>query len=77
MVDRDLYQKGKDGILRRVPVKEEILEILQKMHEEACGGHFSHDIMLRKILLTSFSWPTIHKDIHAWCRSCDACQRTG
>ena len=77
MVDRDLYQKGKDGILRRVPMKEGIVEILQKLHEEACGGHFSHEIMLRKILLTGFTWPTIHKDIHEWCRSCNACQRAG
>ena len=75
MVDKDLYHKGKDGVLRRVPIKEEIVEILQKMHEEACGGHFSHDIMLRKILLTGFTWPSIHKDIHEWCKSCDACQK--
>ena len=77
MVDKDLYHKGKDGVLRRVPIKEEIVEILQKMHEEACGGHFSHDIMLRKILLTGFTWPSIHKDIHEWCKSCDACQKAG
>ena len=77
VVDKDLYHKGKDGVLRRVPIKEEIVEILQKMHEEACGGHFSHDIMLRKILLTGFTWPSIHKDIHEWCKSCDACQKAG
>ena len=73
IVDKDLYHKGKDGVLQRVPIKEEIVEILQKMHEEACGGHFSHDIMLRKILLTGFTWPSIHRDIHEWCKSCDAC----
>ena len=49
LVDKDLYHKGKDGVLRRVPTKEEIVEILQKMHEETCGGHFSYDIMLRNI----------------------------
>ena len=77
VVGKDLYHKGKDDILRRVPLKEEIVEILRKMHEEACGGHFSHDIMLRKIMLTGFTWPTIHKDIHEWCKSCDACQKAG
>ena len=59
MVDKHLYHKGKDGVLQRVPIKEEIVEILQKMHEEACGGHFSHDIILRKFLLTGFTWPSI------------------
>ena len=33
MVGEDLYNKGKDGVLRRVPNKSEIIRILFKMHE--------------------------------------------
>ena len=77
LVGEDLYNKGKDGVLRRVPNKSEIIKILFKLHEEVCGGHLAHDIMIRKILLIGFTWPTIHRDVHDWCRSCDACQKAG
>ena len=72
-----MYNKGKDGVLRRVPNKSEIIKILFKLHEEVCGGHLAHDIMIRKILLIGCTWPTIHRDVHDWCRSCDACQKAG
>ena len=37
----DLYHKGKDLVLRRVPTKDEIQRILESCHGEACGGHFA------------------------------------
>ncbi|MCO5574351.1 hypothetical protein L7F22_028134 [Adiantum nelumboides] len=46
-----LYQKGKDLVCRRVPSTKEIPKILEGLHEEACGGHFSHELTLRKGLL--------------------------
>ncbi|MCO5591789.1 hypothetical protein L7F22_045781 [Adiantum nelumboides] len=46
-----LYQKGKDLVCRRVPSTNEISKILKGLHEEACGGHFSHELTLKKVLL--------------------------
>ncbi|MCO5549157.1 hypothetical protein L7F22_002623 [Adiantum nelumboides] len=43
-----LYQKGKDLVCRRVPSTNEISNILKDLHEEACGGHFSHELTLTR-----------------------------
>ncbi|MCO5578335.1 hypothetical protein L7F22_032176 [Adiantum nelumboides] len=52
-----LYQKGKDLVCRRVPSTNEIPKILKGLHEEACGGHFSHELTLKKVLLAGFGTP--------------------
>ena len=77
VVNGTLYCKGKDGILRRVPSEEEIESILESCHEGVCGGHFAHDITSRKILQSGFIWPSLHRDVQNWCKTCDDCQRTG
>ena len=30
-----------------------------------------------KVLQSSFNWPSLFKDAHTMCRSCDRCQRLG
>ncbi|MCO5553292.1 hypothetical protein L7F22_006813 [Adiantum nelumboides] len=72
-----LYQKGKDLVCRRVPSTNEIPKILKGLHEEACGGHFSHELTLRKVLLAGYVWPSMHADVQHWCRSCHNCQVNG
>ncbi|MCO5587723.1 hypothetical protein L7F22_041675 [Adiantum nelumboides] len=68
-----LYQKGKDSMCRRVPTSKEIPKILQGLHEEVCGGHFSHDLTTRKILQAGYVWPSLHLDVQYWCKICHAC----
>ena len=77
MVNDDLYCLGKDGVLRRVPLRREIEEILKACHDDACGGHFAHDITSRKILQAGFTWPSLHRDVKYWCQTCDECQKAG
>ncbi|MCO5601024.1 hypothetical protein L7F22_055141 [Adiantum nelumboides] len=72
-----LYQKGKDLVCRRVPSTTEIPKILKGLHEEACGGHFSHELTLKKILLAGYVWPSMHADVQHWCRSYNNCQVNG
>lgn len=72
-----LYQRGKDQVCRRIPTFEEIPQILQGLHEEACGGHFAHDLTTKKILQAGYVWPTLHMDVHYWCKSCHRCQING
>ncbi|MCO5575684.1 hypothetical protein L7F22_029488 [Adiantum nelumboides] len=72
-----LYQKGKDLVCRRVPNTNEIPKILKGLHEEACGGHFSHELTLKKVLLAGYVWPSMHADVQHWCRSCHNCQVNG
>ncbi|MCO5593655.1 hypothetical protein L7F22_047671 [Adiantum nelumboides] len=72
-----LYQKGKDLVCQRVPSCKEIPLILKSLHEEACGGHFAHDLTARKILHADYVWPTLHLDVQHWCKKCHQCQING
>ncbi|MCO5595574.1 hypothetical protein L7F22_049619 [Adiantum nelumboides] len=58
---------------KRVPSTNEIPKILKGLHEEACGGHFSHELTLKKVLLAGYVWPSMHADVPHWCRSCHNC----
>ncbi|MCO5606023.1 hypothetical protein L7F22_060210 [Adiantum nelumboides] len=72
-----LYMKGTDLVLRRVPWWEELYRVLEENHEGACGRHFALKITLHKILQEGYIWPSLHKDVHHWCRSCNRCQAFG
>ena len=64
-------------MLWKVPSKEDIHQILCSCHNDVCGGHFSHELTCRKVLQARFVWPSLQRDAHFWCKTCDACQRTG
>ncbi|MCO5584048.1 hypothetical protein L7F22_037970 [Adiantum nelumboides] len=76
-LEGSLYQKGNDLVCRRVPSTSEIPKILKGLHEEACGGHFSHGLTLKKVLLVGYVWPSMHADVQHSCRSCHNCQVNG
>ena len=76
-INDDLYCMGKDQILRKVPSKKEIHQILHSCHDGVSGGHFSFDLTCKKVLQAQFTWPSLIRDAYFWCKTCDACQRTG
>ncbi|XP_038981148.1 uncharacterized protein LOC120110398 [Phoenix dactylifera] len=43
----------------------------------ACGGYFASKKTVAKVLQCGFYWPTMFKDAHEFCRTCDPCQRVG
>ncbi|RVW68645.1 Pro-Pol polyprotein [Vitis vinifera] len=57
--------------------KEEQQGILMQCHAYACGCHFSTQKTALKVLQSGFYWPTVFKDAHEVCKSCDKCQRFG
>ncbi|MCO5549113.1 hypothetical protein L7F22_002579 [Adiantum nelumboides] len=77
LIGEYLYHKGKDLVLRRVPLVKEIEKILMSSREGVCGGHFAQEITSRKILHTGFVWPSLHRDVQHWCKACKACQQAG
>ncbi|MCO5593318.1 hypothetical protein L7F22_047328 [Adiantum nelumboides] len=77
LVNDDLYCKGKDAVLRRVPSSQDIKGILFSCHEGVCGGHFAQEITSRKILQAGFMWPSLHRDVQHWCCTCEVCQKVG
>ena len=77
LIGDTLYMKGADLVLRRVPWKEKIYRVLEENHEGACGGHFSFKITLPKILQEGYAPPSMQKNVHHWCTSCERCQIFG
>ena len=77
LINKDLFCQGKDQVLRKVPSQEDIHRILQSCHNDVCGGHFAYELTCKKILQAGFVWPSLQRDAHFWCKSCDACQRRG
>ncbi|MCO5582761.1 hypothetical protein L7F22_036660 [Adiantum nelumboides] len=77
LIGEYLYHKGKDLVLRRVPLVKEIEKILMSCHDGVCGGHFAQEITSRKIPQAGFVWPSLHRDVQHWCKACKACQQAG
>ncbi|RVW63902.1 Retrovirus-related Pol polyprotein from transposon 17.6 [Vitis vinifera] len=62
---------------KKVCPEDEQQGILNHCHENACGGHFASQKTAMKVLQSRFTWPSLFKDAHIMCRSCDRCQRLG
>ncbi|MCO5585759.1 hypothetical protein L7F22_039695 [Adiantum nelumboides] len=77
LIGEHLYPKGKDLVLRRVPLVKKIEKILMSCHDGVCGGHFTQEITSRKLLQVGFVWPSLHRDVQHWCKACKACQQAG
>ncbi|KAJ9693915.1 hypothetical protein PVL29_009743 [Vitis rotundifolia] len=72
-----LFKYCADQIIRKCVPEQEQQGILSYCHENACGGHFASQKTTMKVLQSGFIWPSLFKDAHAMCRSCDRCQRLG
>ncbi|RVW73707.1 Pol polyprotein [Vitis vinifera] len=72
-----LFKYCADQIIRKCVPEEEQQGILSHCHENACGGHFASQKTTMKVLQSGFTWPSLFKDSHIMCRSCDRCQRLG
>ena len=72
-----MFKYCADQIIRRCVPEEEEQGILSHCHENARGGHFASQKTAMKVLQSGFYWPSLFKDAHAMCRTCDQCQRLG
>ncbi|MCO5606411.1 hypothetical protein L7F22_060599 [Adiantum nelumboides] len=77
LIGEHLLHKGKELVLKRVPLIKEIEKTLMSCHDGVCGGHFAQEITSWKILQAGFVWPFLHRDVQHWCRACKACQQAG
>eukprot|EP00253_Pinus_taeda_P010434 PITA_10434 len=73
---RPLYKIGVDEIFQRYVPSFEQDSLLTESHVGATGGHYAGKATAQKILHVGLWWPTLHKDSKAYCKACDACQRT-
>ena len=72
-----MFKYCADQIIKRCVPTEEQQWILGHYHENACGGHFASQKTTMNILQYGFYWPSLFKDAHSMCRTCDRCQRLG
>ncbi len=68
---------GKDKRLRRCLTITKTQMVMRELQEGPSKGHFPTEITQRKILDVGYWWPTMYKDMHDYCKSCDASQRIG
>ena len=71
--DPFLFQRCADQVIRRCVSHEEGWQILNECHSGPAGGHYSANRTARKVLEAGFCWPTIFKDAHRLCITCDRC----
>jgi len=75
--DPYLFKYFPDQIFQKCIPDNEVSSVIKFCHSEACGGHFSSRKTTAKILQSGFYWPTIFKDSHAFCKTCENCQKLG
>jgi hypothetical protein len=75
--DPYLFKYCLDQIFQRCIPDNEVSSVIKFCHSEACGGHFSSRKTTAKILRNGFYWPTMFKDSHAFCKTCENCQKLG
>ena len=56
---------------------DEITSVLTFSHVGVCGGHFSGNKTVAKILQCGLYWPHMFRDTFVFCKSCTECQRLG
>jgi hypothetical protein len=53
---------------------EEAIKVFVDFHERPVGGHFDINIIVKKVLASSYWWPTLDKNVAKMCQTCDICQ---
>jgi len=75
--DPYLFKYCLDQIFRICIPENKVSSVIKFYHFEACGGHFSLKNTIAKILQCGFYWPTMFKETHAFCKTCENCQKVG
>jgi len=75
--DPYLFKYCPDQIFRRCIPNNKVSSVIKFCHSKICGGHFSSKKTTAKILQCGFYWPTMFKDTHAFCKTCENYQKLG
>ena len=75
--DPYLFKYCPNQIFQRCIPDNEVSSVIKFCHSKACEGHFSSRKTTAKILQSGFYWPTMFKDSHAFCKTCENYQKFG
>ena len=54
---------------------EEVDYVMREVHEGICGNHSGSRSLVHKLMQAGYYWPTMQKDVEAYVKACDKCQR--
>ncbi|KAL3682295.1 hypothetical protein R1sor_000317 [Riccia sorocarpa] len=72
-----LFKYGLDEVYRRCLERDEVEVVIRSLHGGLEGGHFGVQTTAKKVLAHGYWWPTVFRDVAAFIKKCDPCQRTG
>jgi hypothetical protein len=74
LVGDKLYKRGSaTDVLMKCVLTQEGKEILQEIHDGACGNHAASRILVGKAFRSGYYWPTAlayAEDLVRWCTNC-------
>ena len=66
-----LFKYCADQIIRKCIPEQEQQGILSHCQDNTCKDHFASQKTTKKVLQSGFYWPSLFKDAHTMCRSCE------
>ncbi|GFY91594.1 hypothetical protein Acr_07g0017900 [Actinidia rufa] len=70
-----LYKRSFSGPLLKCLQPEEAEYVLKEIHEGISGNHSGARSLARKTIRQGYFWPTMERDVAAYVKRCDKCQR--
>jgi hypothetical protein len=69
-----LFYVNYDGVLLRCIEREKEEKVLKEIHDGLAGGHFTGNTTTKKIMRSSYYWPTLFMDAQTYARNYKTCQ---
>ena len=70
-----LYKRGFFRPFLRCLSHEEADYVMREVHEGICGNHSGARSLAHKLTRARYYWPTMQKDVQAYVKACDKCQK--
>lgn len=73
--DRHLYRRSFTGPLLRCVHPLQVEDFLYEIHEGICGSHAGGKSLAHRAITQGYWWPYMQKDVEAYVKKCEQCQR--
>ena len=70
-----LYKRGFSRPYLRCLGTKEADYVMKEVHKGICENHSGSRSLVHKLVRAGYYWPTMQKDVEAYVRACDKCQR--
>ena len=75
LIEDILYKKGFSRLYPRCLIPEEVDYVMREVYKGVCENHFGSQLLLHKLFQARYYWLTMQKDVIAYVKACDKCQR--